>query len=123
MNPDALPTVLVSACERGARLGLVLLVRIYRWILSPLKTNLLGNTARCRFAPSCSEYALIALQRHGAIRGSLLAGHRICRCHPWGGQGYDPVPEAPQASHPTSLLSPAARGHRRGSPGHPGLPV
>lgn len=63
------------------------LVYLYRWTLSPL----LGGS--CRFQPSCSQYALDALARHGALRGSWLALRRILRCHPWGGHGYDPVPE------------------------------
>ncbi|MCY7338678.1 MAG: membrane protein insertion efficiency factor YidD [Sphingomonas bacterium] len=46
----------------------------------------------CRFQPSCSAYAITALQRYGAIKGGWLAVKRICRCHPWGGQGVDPVP-------------------------------
>ncbi len=49
---------------------------------------------RCRYEPSCSQYALEALQRHGAPRGTGLALRRIGRCHPWGGFGVDPVPEA-----------------------------
>lgn len=64
------------------------LVQAYRLTLSPW----LGR--RCRFEPSCSQYALEALERHGAFRGSKLAARRISRCHPWGGSGYDPVPEA-----------------------------
>ncbi|MEE3102742.1 MAG: membrane protein insertion efficiency factor YidD [Actinomycetota bacterium] len=48
----------------------------------------------CRFVPSCSNYALDAVARHGAGRGSWLALRRICRCHPWGSHGWDPVPEA-----------------------------
>ena len=52
-----------------------------------------GGPSPCRFDPSCSAYALDALQAHGAARGSLLALRRLARCHPWGGQGYDPVPE------------------------------
>jgi len=47
----------------------------------------------CRFDPSCSTYALEALESHGAIRGSWLTIRRIARCHPWGGRGWDPVPE------------------------------
>lgn len=46
----------------------------------------------CRYHPSCSEYALDALAEHGALRGGWLTARRLCRCHPWGGSGYDPVP-------------------------------
>lgn len=46
----------------------------------------------CRFAPSCSSYAIEAIQAHGAFKGAWLAARRIARCHPWGGHGYDPVP-------------------------------
>ena len=46
----------------------------------------------CRFSPSCSQYAIEALGKHGAIKGGWMATKRIMRCHPWGGQGYDPVP-------------------------------
>jgi putative membrane protein insertion efficiency factor len=48
----------------------------------------------CRYEPSCSAYAVEAVERHGTLRGSLLAAHRLCRCGPWGGRGYDPVPPA-----------------------------
>lgn len=63
-------------------------IHLYRWLLSPL----LG--INCRYQPTCSRYALEALERHGAWRGSWLALRRIGRCHPWGGAGHDPVPEA-----------------------------
>ena len=63
-------------------------VRAYRLLLSPW----VGHG--CRFQPTCSAYALEALERHGALKGGYLAAHRICRCHPWGGHGYDPVPGA-----------------------------
>ena len=61
-------------------------VRAYRLLLSPW----VGHG--CRFQPTCSAYAMEALERHGAIRGTGLMVHRLCRCHPWGGHGYDPVP-------------------------------
>lgn len=64
------------------------LVWLYRTAVSPL----LG--ANCRFQPSCSEYATEALHVHGGIRGGWLVLKRIGRCHPWGGAGYDPVPDA-----------------------------
>jgi uncharacterized protein len=67
-------------------------VRLYRWVLSPAKTFLFGPLGRCRFTPSCSEYALVALRHHGALGGIWLALKRIGRCHPWGGCGHDPVP-------------------------------
>ena len=52
-----------------------------------------GHQSPCRFSPSCSQYALDAIEIHGAWRGSWLATRRILRCHPWGGHGWDPVPE------------------------------
>ena len=67
---------------------LALPVRLYRLVLSPL----LGR--HCRFAPSCSRYALDALEQHGALRGSWLAVRRVGRCHPWHPGGHDPVPPA-----------------------------
>jgi putative membrane protein insertion efficiency factor len=66
---------------------LILLVRAYRFAISPW----LGP--RCRYVPTCSAYAEEALRVHGAARGTLLALRRLGRCHPWGGSGYDPVPE------------------------------
>jgi hypothetical protein len=52
-----------------------------------------GRPSQCRFVPSCSNYALDALEQHGAVRGSALTVRRLFRCHPWGGHGWDPVPE------------------------------
>ncbi|MCD6339729.1 MAG: membrane protein insertion efficiency factor YidD [Verrucomicrobia bacterium] len=72
--------------------ALIALIRFYRRILSPLKVALFGPAARCRFSPTCSAYAIEVLQSWGLARGSWLALRRLCRCHPWGGCGYDPPP-------------------------------
>lgn len=61
-------------------------IHFYRYVISPL------TPAACRHIPSCSEYSLHALKMHGLIKGGALAANRIGRCHPWGTQGYDPVP-------------------------------
>lgn len=71
---------------------LILAVRVYRWTISPVLVALFGGTTGCRFTPTCSAYALEALRTHGAARGTWLATRRLCRCHPWGGCGHDPVP-------------------------------
>ncbi|HWS12907.1 MAG TPA: membrane protein insertion efficiency factor YidD [Rhodocyclaceae bacterium] len=65
---------------------LVLLLRGYQYAISPL----LGRS--CRFYPSCSDYTLEAIERHGALRGSVLGFKRVMRCHPWHPGGFDPVP-------------------------------
>lgn len=65
---------------------LIALLKAYRVVISPLYGNV------CRYYPSCSAYALQAVQTHGAARGSWLAGTRLLRCHPWARGGYDPVP-------------------------------
>lgn len=65
---------------------LVFAIRLYQRLVSPL----LGP--RCRFYPSCSSYAIEALERHGAVRGTWLAARRVCRCHPLNEGGFDPVP-------------------------------
>jgi putative membrane protein insertion efficiency factor len=61
-------------------------IRFYRVFISPLKPP------TCRFTPTCSAYALEAVAVHGVVRGGWLGVRRICRCHPWGGHGWDPVP-------------------------------
>lgn len=65
---------------------LILPIRFYQLCISPMLP------ASCRFTPTCSQYAIEAIKRHGAWRGLTLAAKRIMRCHPWGGSGYDPVP-------------------------------
>lgn len=69
-------------------IGRLLILIARAWQLGP--SRILPPS--CRFAPSCSEYAIIAIRKYGAIKGSWLAGKRLMRCHPWGGSGYDPVP-------------------------------
>ena len=64
----------------------ILPIRFYQRNISPLLPP------ACRFTPTCSQYAVEALQKHGPIKGLYLAIRRILRCHPWGGSGYDPVP-------------------------------
>ncbi|HUZ72384.1 MAG TPA: membrane protein insertion efficiency factor YidD [Stellaceae bacterium] len=76
----------MSALLRG-------LIRAYQLLISPLLLP------RCRYLPTCSDYAAEAIATHGALRGAVLAARRLLRCHPWGGSGYDPVPphHTPQA--------------------------
>jgi putative membrane protein insertion efficiency factor len=87
------------------RRALILLVRVYRLLLSPW----LGSA--CRFEPTCSAYALQALEQHGAAGGSYLTAARLLRCHPWCAGGHDPVParlfQRP-SSPPSSSESPTA---------------
>lgn len=79
----------VTGLRRLAVAALSLLVRGYRYAISPLLPP------SCRFYPSCSEYALQALDRHGPLVGTGLALWRLCRCHPFNAGGVDPVPPAP----------------------------
>lgn len=64
----------------------ILPIRFYQGAISPLKPP------TCRFTPTCSEYTLQAIMKHGIFKGTYLGIKRILRCHPWGGSGYDPVP-------------------------------
>jgi hypothetical protein len=63
-------------------------LRIYRRVVSPIYGDV------CRYYPSCSAYALEAVERHGSVHGGWLAARRVCRCHPWASGGVDPVPHS-----------------------------
>lgn len=85
---------------------LLFLLRAYKLCVSPF----LGQN--CRFYPSCSDYAQQAVATHGALRGGLLAGRRLCKCHPWHVGGLDPVPPAghsPSANVPSTMDSSLTR--------------
>lgn len=75
-----------KAARRAVVFALVLPIRLYQLCISPYKPP------SCRFSPTCSQYAIEALRKHGPAKGLLLAAWRILRCNPWGGSGYDPVP-------------------------------
>lgn len=64
----------------------IFLIQVYRGIISPFLP------ARCRYTPTCSEYGLQAIKKHGPFKGTWLTTKRIASCHPWGGHGHDPVP-------------------------------
>jgi uncharacterized protein len=66
---------------------IVSLVKIYQWTISPIM-----GPNKCRYTPTCSEYAILAVKKHGMFKGTWLAVKRIGRCRPGGGWGYDPVP-------------------------------
>jgi uncharacterized protein len=79
-----------GAAATGIGLLLRATIRGYQLLVAPVLPP------ACRYLPSCSHYADEAIARHGPVRGSWLALRRMCRCHPWGGSGYDPVPESPR---------------------------
>lgn len=76
-----------NTLSHAVALLLVMPIRFYQKFITPY------TPPSCRFFPTCSEYARQALLKHGPVKGLLLAVWRICRCNPWGGSGYDPVPE------------------------------
>lgn len=65
---------------------LIFLIKIYQRFISPMKRT------KCPYFPSCSNYGLQAIEKHGVVKGSMLAAYRICRCNPFSKGGYDPVP-------------------------------
>jgi len=79
-----------------------LLLRAYQVIVSPVLHFLVGPLGGCRYTPTCSRYASGALERHGLLRGGWLTARRLCRCHPWGGHGHDPVPPVPSPRLPAA---------------------
>ena len=85
---------------------LVLLLRVYRRAISPgLAALFAPHGLGCRFSPTCSQYTLDAVRTHGAVRGVWLGTRRLCRCHPWGGCGHDPVPPKHPARASAALTS------------------
>jgi putative membrane protein insertion efficiency factor len=66
---------------------------LHRWFFSPLLHTLCGPGCGCRFAPSCSQYWIESLKKHGPLQGLRFSLARLARCHPWNAGGYDPVPE------------------------------
>ena len=76
--------------------ALILPIKFYRRCISPM------TPPSCRFTPTCSQYAIEALRKHGPLKGLYLAIRRILRCHPWGGSGYDPVPLFINKNHITN---------------------
>jgi putative membrane protein insertion efficiency factor len=67
-------------------LPFILLIKLYQWIISP------WLAPKCRYTPTCSNYAIEAFRKYGLLKGLWLTVKRISKCHPWGGHGYDPVP-------------------------------
>ena len=86
----------VAVARKVPSMLLVGLIRLYQTFVSPL------TPPSCRYYPSCSSYAVVALQRHGLVRGGWLAVRRLARCHPWTPGGVDDVPPArePKLAHP-----------------------
>jgi len=72
--------------KKGISYFFIFLIRIYQYLISPLLPT------SCRYTPTCSAYGVEAIKKHGPLKGGWLALKRISRCHPWGGEGYDPVP-------------------------------
>ena len=91
---------------------LTALLKLYQLAISPVLTALLSPAGACRFTPTCSAYALEAVQSQGALVGVWLTARRLARCHPWGGCGHDPVPL--RAAHSRCAAHSAAAASAKG---------
>jgi len=90
--------------KQMAKTVVLWLLRAYKWMLSPLLPP------ACRYVPSCSEYAMEAVERYGALRGGLMAIWRVLRCHPFARSGYDPVVKSPsEITQPATFEPPVFR--------------
>lgn len=90
----------------------ILPIRVYQLTLSPF----VGF--HCRYQPTCSAYGIEAIERHGLVKGLLLTARRMMRCHPWGGNGYDPVPARPgEIDHDCHHHAPAIGSHTAATSG------
>jgi putative membrane protein insertion efficiency factor len=76
---------LSAGFRKVVKAPMILLVKIYQYAISPFLPN------ACRYTPTCSQYAIDAINKYGPLKGSWIGMKRIARCHPWGGSGYDPV--------------------------------
>ena len=85
-KPAAFLPMIRHALNIGLTTILIIPIRLYQICVSPL------TPASCRFTPTCSQYAIEAIKKHGPLKGLYLAVRRVLKCHPWGGSGYDPVP-------------------------------
>ena len=113
---DGLLRLVTGRRRRSALARLLLtLVRAYQRWISPVRPP------ACRFTPSCSAYAVTAVERFGALRGGWLTTRRLLRCHPWNHGGLDPVPE-PRAKVSAPATEPGATGRFRTPDGAPGAP-
>ena len=92
---------------------ITLSLRAYQLVVSPVLHFVAGPLGGCRFTPTCSVYAAQAVREHGVARGAALTVGRLCRCHPWGGCGHDPVPVVVSAQ--CSVLSAQSVVPSRGS--------
>jgi len=86
VGKENIPSVMIVYIKRLLKYLLLGLVYLYRYVISPL------TPASCRHVPTCSQYMVEAVKKHGGLRGFRLSMNRLGRCHPWGTHGYDPVP-------------------------------